>query len=174
MFKANSGRDGARRETRARKVSQRMAIVDENTREQAAKSRLEALENDNDEPANDFFGLDEEDDEFVMESSDEDTDMGRKSKKKKAGSKRKTRGQRSDNRGHRTFQRLLEESDLAASEGPNYLTSKAKPSTIAAARKFCSVCGLTAPYTCPRCGTRFCSRKCSTVHLETRCLKFMA
>ena len=27
-------------------------------------------------------------------------------------------------------------------------------------------------YTCPRCGMRFCSRKCSGTHAETRCLRF--
>jgi zinc finger HIT domain-containing protein 1 len=27
-------------------------------------------------------------------------------------------------------------------------------------------------YTCPRCGMRFCSRKCSGTHADTRCLRF--
>lgn len=108
-----------RRETRARKVSQRMAIVDESTRQQvgapgpaplwvsppvphhpcytqrlrcplcyptlpphcptaacllqAAQSRLDALEQDNPDDGGDPFGLlDDDDDEFVMQDSDQD------------------------------------------------------------------------------------------------------
>lgn len=111
-----AGASGAtRRETRSRKVSQRMAIVDESTRKQvgrgmvaqqeeqhsmpqcyatagflspptyaasaciasclpqAVQSRLDALENDNADDAPDPFGLaDGDDDEFVMQDSDED------------------------------------------------------------------------------------------------------
>jgi hypothetical protein len=35
------------------------------------QSRLDALENDNEEAAADMFGLDDADEEFVLESSDE-------------------------------------------------------------------------------------------------------
>lgn len=40
-------------------------------------------------------------------------------------------------------------------------------------RHLCSVCGYRAPYTCARCGAYYCSRRCSGLHAETRCLKFM-
>ena len=43
----------------------------------------------------------------------------------------------------------------------------------AAPRRWCSVCGFAAPYKCVRCGSRFCTRKCYAVHMETRCLKFV-
>lgn len=39
-------------------------------------------------------------------------------------------------------------------------------------RHFCSVCGFEAPYTCKKCGMRFCSVSCNETHSETRCLKF--
>ena len=29
-------------------------------------------------------------------------------------------------------------------------------------------------YKCVRCGSRYCSKRCFTVHTETRCLKFMS
>lgn len=35
-----------------------------------------------------------------------------------------------------------------------------------------SLCSFTAPYTCTRCGMRFCSTKCNNMHQETRCLKW--
>ena len=75
----------------------------------------------------------------------------------------------------RTFNALLEQSfiDRAPSDVPTYLTAAAGPSTSSAPRKFCSVCGFVAPYGCARCGMRFCSKKCSAVHAETRCLKMV-
>eukprot|EP00879_Flechtneria_rotunda_P018795 GHRR01019728.1.p1 GENE.GHRR01019728.1~~GHRR01019728.1.p1 ORF type:complete len:234 (+),score=31.97 GHRR01019728.1:13-714(+) len=111
MYKQGGG--PGRRETRARKVSQRMAVVDESTRRQAAQSRLDALENDNPDDVPDPFGLDEDDDEFLMaESDDEEVDVGRKTRKKKTATKRKTRGALTDGRVTKTFQRLLEEVGL--------------------------------------------------------------
>eukprot|EP00878_Enallax_costatus_P011645 GHUV01012154.1.p1 GENE.GHUV01012154.1~~GHUV01012154.1.p1 ORF type:complete len:178 (+),score=32.36 GHUV01012154.1:254-787(+) len=176
MFKPAGGPPG-RRETRARKVSQRMAVVDDSTRQQAAQNRLDALENDNPDDAPDPFGLavDEDDDEFVMaESEDEEVEVGRKTRKKKSV-KRKTRGALSDGRAPKSFQRLLEESGIldAPSGSVNYLTAAAGPSVCHVARKFCSVCGYISTYTCARCGSKYCSRKCYTVHTETRCLKFV-
>eukprot|EP00879_Flechtneria_rotunda_P010884 GHRR01011374.1.p1 GENE.GHRR01011374.1~~GHRR01011374.1.p1 ORF type:complete len:247 (+),score=40.53 GHRR01011374.1:13-753(+) len=175
MYKQGGG--PGRRETRARKVSQRMAVVDESTRRQAAQSRLDALENDNPDDVPDPFGLDEDDDEFLMaESDDEEVDVGRKTRKKKTATKRKTRGALTDGRVTKTFQRLLEESGVEdePADSVNYLTAAAGPSVCYKPRKFCSVCGFISTYTCARCGSRYCSRKCFTVHTETRCLKFMA
>eukprot|EP00775_Hariotina_reticulata_P007386 gene7386-7595_t len=176
-FITRQGGGPPRRETRARKVSQRMAIVDESTRQQAAQSRLDALEQDNPDDAADVFGLDEDDDEFVMaDSSDDEVEVGRKTRKRKSGAKRKTRGSLADGRAPKSFQRLLEESGMQ-DEPPssiNYLSAAAGPSVAYVPRKFCSVCGFMSMYTCARCGSRYCSRKCFTVHTETRCLKFMA
>lgn len=70
----------------------------------------------------------------------------------------------------------LEEAELERlPEGtPSYLTAAVGPARTAAPRKFCSVCGDVSTYTCTRCGSRFCSRRCHAVHTETRCLKFTA
>lgn len=169
--------DGTRRSTRSKKVSERMSVVDEASRQQAAQARLDALENDNDVP--DAFGLgDDEDDEFVLnEDDDEDHEpIGKKrGKKARAGVKRKiTRGAQ-DRWGPRTFTRLLEESGLESDNSgkPNYLTAAAGPPQHAAPRKFCSVCGSSSTYTCARCGLRYCCKRCYVTHTETRCLKFM-
>ena len=70
----------------------------------------------------------------------------------------------------------LEEAELERlPEGaPSYLTAAVGPPTTAAPRKFCSVCGDVSSYTCTRCGSRYCGRRCHAVHTETRCLKFLA
>ncbi|PNH02833.1 Zinc finger HIT domain-containing protein 1 [Tetrabaena socialis] len=163
------------RALRERKVSQRMAVVDDATRQQAAQARLDALENDNEQAA-DPFGMASDDDDFNLEEDDEDEDVGGKKGKgrKKAVLKRKLRSVATDRRGPKNFGRLLEEAELdrLPAGKPNYLTAAAGPSKTSAPRKFCSVCGNSSGYTCARCGSRYCCRKCYTVHTETRCLKF--
>jgi len=77
----------------------------------------------------------------------------------------------------RSFAILLEESGLlekhgAPDEKANYLTVAADRATTSTRRKFCSVCGNASRYTCVRCGSLFCCRRCNTTHQETRCLKF--
>ena len=57
---------------------------------------------------------------------------------------------------------------------PSYVTAVVAPPRAAAPRHFCSVCGQLAKYTCTRCASRYCSRRCNTTHTETRCLKFIA
>ncbi|GFR39715.1 hypothetical protein Agub_g195, partial [Astrephomene gubernaculifera] len=164
MAGQRAGNAPARRALRERKVSQRMAVVDDATRQQAAQARLDALENDN-EQAGDPFGLASDDDEFVLEDEEEEEEVGGKKgkgRKKSGGVKRKLRGVASDRRGPKTFARLLEEAELdrLPPGKPSYLTAAARPSTTSAARKFCSVCGNTSGYTCARCGSRYCCRKC--------------
>eukprot|EP00906_Rhabdomonas_costata_P007004 RCo010124 len=38
-------------------------------------------------------------------------------------------------------------------------------------RKFCSICGFFGPYTCTKCGSRFCCLRCKAIHDEQRCMK---
>ncbi|KAG2448445.1 hypothetical protein HYH02_006337 [Chlamydomonas schloesseri] len=162
-----------RRALRERKVSQRMAVVDETTRLQAAQARLDALENDND-AGGEAFGMASDDEEFNLEDEEEEEEVGGKKKKgKKAGGKRKLRGA-GDRRGPKNFARLLDDAELdrLPASKASYLTTAVRPSTTSAMRKFCSVCGNVSGYTCARCGSKYCCRKCYTVHTETRCLKF--
>lgn len=58
--------------------------------------------------------------------------------------------------------------------GPNYVTAAAPPPKTVSRRKFCSICGSFSKYTCVRCGSLYCSARCSTVHVETRCLAFLS
>ncbi len=117
---------------------------------------------------------------MLTEEEEEET-IGSKAKKRKkskvGGGMRKTRGMISGTtRGPKGFKDWLEESELdRLPEGePSYLTAAAGPPKTRSARKLCSVCGVFSNYTCTRCGTKFCSIRCHTVHSETRCLKFMA
>ncbi|KAL3144050.1 hypothetical protein ABBQ32_003850 [Trebouxia sp. C0010 RCD-2024] len=102
-----------------------------------------------------------------------------KSRGKKRGKlirTRKTRGMLADKqKGPKSFAVMLEEAELdqLPPEVPSYLTAAVGPSKTASTRKWCSVCGNFSPYTCPRCGSAFCSKKCYPVHIETRCLKFV-
>eukprot|EP00897_Mesotaenium_endlicherianum_P007188 jgi/Mesen1/6498/ME000332S05505 len=96
------------------------------------------------------------------------------------GPKRKTRQakaleRQAGKKAARTFAEVLQEARLEAlpPHVPSYLTAAVGPPSAAASRQFCSVCGFSAPYTCTRCGARFCSCKCRTVHADTRCLKFV-
>lgn len=78
--------------------------------------------------------------------------------------------------GPRTLARMLEEAAEQQPGGaaPGLMTSAPAPSARFSARRFCGVCGFAAPYTCSRCGARYCCRRCYGIHSETRCLKFMA
>mmetsp|Transcript_36510 Transcript_36510/g.103123 ORF Transcript_36510/g.103123 Transcript_36510/m.103123 type:complete len:177 (+) Transcript_36510:441-971(+) len=166
--RATLPKDGPRKSNRARKVSQAMQRVDAEEQQHAVQARLDALENDNVEEAG-AFGLASDDEEYVIEGSSDEGGGTRKRKGKTKGRKNSKRHDRP-----KMFSALLEEADLEnqIDDGPNYLTAAAGPPSSFASRKFCSVCGFTAPYTCTRCRSRFCSRKCKTVHAETRCLKF--
>jgi len=101
----------------------------------------------------------------------------RKKKKRIDGGMRKTRGMIAERtRGPKGFKDWLEEAELdRLPEGePSYLTAVVGPPQTRSARKLCSVCGDVSSYTCTRCGAKYCSLKCYTVHMDTRCLKFMA
>lgn len=170
-----------KRSLRSRKVSERMAVVDQAERKRVVQARLAALEEDN-HREEDFGAGGSDDEEFEMpqEGSDAEEASASKRKKKKVkvgGGMRKTRGMIAEKaKGPKTFRDFLEESELERlPEGtPSYLTAAVGPPRAVAPRKFCSVCGDLSVYTCTRCGSRYCSRRCHAVHTETRCLKFMA
>ena len=150
---------------------------------QAMAARLEALESD--AAQQDTFAVGNSDDEeFILrddsEEDEEEGGGGGKRRKKKArvdGGMRKTRGMIADKaRGPKGFRDWLDEAALdQLPEGePSYLTAAVGPPRTRSARPLCSVCGDFCEYTCTRCGSRYCSIRCSTVHTETRCLKFIA
>ncbi|CAK9269815.1 unnamed protein product [Sphagnum jensenii] len=57
---------------------------------------------------------------------------------------------------------------------PSYLRAAVGPPSVGARRHFCGVCGYLAPYTCTVCGAWFCCSRCQTLHIDTRCQKFLA
>lgn len=104
----------------------------------------------------------------------------RKKKRRKGGpsmgvgAQRRTRAGLLETKGPKTFMALLEEAelDLLPRDEPSYASAAVQASKVASSRPWCTVCGFQAPYTCTRCSSRFCSRKCYALHSETRCLKF--
>ncbi len=179
--------------SRQRHVSQALRKVDGAGREAATRARLDALERDalpDDDEANNGG---DDDEEFVVEEPKLDGAMTKIVAKKKTSSKKgggfgkgraKTRDRESNKGGGgggasaktmRTFNQLLEANalDEAPVGIPTYTTIAAGPPSSGAPRKFCSVCGFPSPYTCSRCGMRFCCRKCNQIHSETRCLKML-
>lgn len=157
-------------------MSTRVAAVTDADRRSAVNARLEALETDHDAAPT----FQDSDEEFQLDDSDEEEpELGRSRGKKKGKltRTRKTRGMLADKqKGPKSFAVMLEEAELdqLPPEVPTYLTAAVGPSRTASARKWCSVCSNPSSYTCTRCGSFFCSKKCYPVHIETRCLKFVA
>ncbi|GFH20658.1 zinc finger HIT domain-containing protein 1 [Haematococcus lacustris] len=110
MFRTAARLDSAagRRNLRERKVSQRMAVVDDSARQLAVQSRLDALEADN-EVVEDALAA-----AGKVAVSGKRKRSSKKGAAASAGPKRKTRGMAGaagpgGTRGPRTFARLLEE-----------------------------------------------------------------
>ncbi|KAA8494632.1 Zinc finger HIT domain-containing protein 1 [Porphyridium purpureum] len=182
---------------RKRKIAPRvlLAQVDESARLEARQRRLDALESD------DVVAAGENDDEYEPDHASEDdysddavvgAIVGKSKKKSKANSKPSkaasvsTTQKKQPSRQKQPVRRaieafnvpldlvLAEEAKRAAVEGTTECTyehARALPSRFPA-RRICSVCGFQAPYTCVRCGSRFCTVQCGVTHDETRCLKF--
>ena len=164
-----------------------MAVVDSAERARANKARLNALEDD----AHDMSDIDEEDEEFVLDS-DEDSDGSadssdkpKKRKKKKKPAKRKKGSKVARTSRHRGTisgsQKLKSLQDWIDQDGleeypeyeATYLTAVAGPARTRSSRTFCRVCGQVSKYCCVRCGTKYCCMRCGTIHNETRCLRFV-
>ena len=171
--------------SRQRHIAHALRKVDDAGRDAATRARLDALERDalpDDDEANNGG---DDDEEFVVEEPKLDGAMTKIVAKKKTSSKKGGKGRatrdRESNKGAasaktmRTFNQLLEANalDEAPVGIPTYTTIAAGPPSSGAPRKFCSVCGFPSPYTCSRCGMRFCCRKCNQIHSETRCLKML-
>eukprot|EP00700_Malawimonas_jakobiformis_P003510 EC726298.1.p1 GENE.EC726298.1~~EC726298.1.p1 ORF type:complete len:170 (+),score=24.38 EC726298.1:98-607(+) len=101
---------------------------------------------------------------FELEDDDVQLSVGARQKKKKLKSKKKT---------VKSLATVIQESEFEQwpPHIPNYTTVAAGP-PLTVPRHFSSVCDGLAPYTCPRCGMRFCSQRCLGAHRDTRCLKF--
>lgn len=144
-------------------------------------ARLSALEDDSAHANANLLAHDSGDEDFILreesDEGDEPSSANKRTKKKRVdGGMRKTRGMIADKtRGPKNLRDWIEEAELdELSTEPNYLTAVTGPPKTMAPRKFCSVCGSMSPYTCTRCGSRFCSVRCSIIHTDTRCLKFIS
>lgn len=170
---------GERRSTRQRTVSAALSVV--GTAERAAKvqRRLAALERDADggDPAG-GAGANEDDEEYDGEAAIAAELAGIAQyvqlSKPTGPTKRKTRGmvEAKKKRAVKPFLDVLEDArlHLVPRGVATYATATARPPKASAPRRLCSVCGSAGPAACPRCGARYCSRRCATTHTETRCI----
>ncbi|CAN0363103.1 unnamed protein product [Pylaiella littoralis] len=155
-------------------LSKSMRVVDEETRKQVKDARLEALEADN--YTEDQGG--DQDDEFALDEDDDrgDRQRGRSRVGKAPSNKGKNKGEKDvwKERKFKSLHQVLYEltNELCVYTGGATALTIEAPMSKQPPRAFCSVCGYHGLYTCTRCGSRFCSSKCSEQHKETRCLKF--
>ena len=93
----------------------------------------------------------------------------------RAGGATKTRAARAEKRGPKPLADILEEDGLTRGcvPPPHWVSASLGPAPTPP-RWWCSMCGLPAKYTCPRCRSRTCGRRCGAAHAETRCLKFVS
>lgn len=156
---------------RLRKLSRAVRVVDAETRRLALDARLEALEADNyvEEAAEG-----EGDEDYFSEDEGAAGGGAARAKKRAAGPAGGAGGGAGAGGRERVkplSQVLLESGLDVHSSTPNYFTAAAAPSKLPA-RAMCSVCGFAAPYTCTRCGSKYCDSRCLRQHKEDRCLTF--
>ncbi|CAM9653167.1 unnamed protein product [Sphacelaria rigidula] len=120
----------------------------------------------------------EQDDEFGLDEDDErvGAQRARRSGKPLTGKLKKGEKDPWKERKFKSLHQVLYEltADLCVYPGGATALSIEAPVSKKPPTPFCSVCGYHGLYTCTRCGSRFCSSKCSEQHKETRCLKFAA
>ncbi|RHZ68228.1 hypothetical protein Glove_296g63 [Diversispora epigaea] len=150
----------------SKKIDRRTVVLDQTTRNKNIQHHLNELERDNYAEVPEL--------EIVSgtmtkprRTVEVDTSQNRKTK---ARSKKELLRQLSVKR---NLNALLEESkiDQFPPNIPTYLTVAAGKSRFPP-RKFCSVCGFLANYSCKTCGMKYCSVKCLETHEETRCMKY--
>ncbi|CAN8061658.1 unnamed protein product [Agarophyton chilense] len=181
--RSSNPEEGTTRGKRKREVANRVKHVDFSVIQEVRNRRLEALENDNYAAEQEAFLLDGEDEyEPGMESEEEMAGRKRPSRGRKRKQRRRKRGLKDNRteakgagveRWNKPTHVAIKEEDLSAR--PKKMVPWAQmivSSSSRPPRHFCSTCGYSAPYTCTRCFTRFCSVRCNEVHQETRCLKF--
>jgi zinc finger HIT domain-containing protein 1 len=161
---AQDGGAAARRSERSRKKTN--YLVDAATREMVREAALAALEQENEaEDTAAVLGAVVDDEETMP--------VGAASRRPAARGTRAAQSLASASKlkaKPKTLEQLLAEDSAPP---PNYRSAAARPS-CRPPRRFCASCGFPAPYTCVRCGTRFCSLACDETHQATRCLKFIS
>lgn len=90
--------------------------------------------------------------------------------KGEANSSRRNTRALEQRKGVRSLEEILANSPTPEGGAPSHAGAQTKAPKILAPKRLCSVCGFKAPYSCSRCGARFCCRKCNATHQETRCL----
>lgn len=178
------------RTTRKRKTSDRVQTLNAQDLQLVRRRHLESLEDDNHAARNEAETLANEQEYDPEIGSDDDTFGIHRGSKRRSNTKKKrlrstgsangSRGKREGAKGiekwNKSLAQALEEEGEDDGEG---LVARVRwrdidgRESLRPRRKFCSVCGYQANYTCTQCLVRFCSVTCGNLHRETRCLKFI-
>jgi HIT zinc finger. len=161
-----------RNSLRTKKINQALKVVDEESRNYVLQTKLEALESDYYESPN-RLAEDASEDEYDFEKDIEGTDKTKKKIRKRAKNPKKKSRRESYVVRNLNLKKTLKEEGLENPDldFPNFVNSRVSRPRYPG-RKFCSICGNTSSYTCPRCGEKYCSRKCHDVHKDVKCLRF--
>jgi len=162
-----------RNSLRSKKINQALKVVDQEARDYVLQSKLETLESDYYESPNRLAEDNSEDDyDFEGDGDNSKTKKKNKSKKRLKALKKKSKRESYVARNLNLQKTIKEEGlDNLELEYPNFVNTKVE-SSLYPKRKFCSICGNNSCYNCPRCGERYCSARCHTIHKEIMCLKF--
>eukprot|EP00177_Eucheuma_denticulatum_P005406 GFKZ01009831.1.p1 GENE.GFKZ01009831.1~~GFKZ01009831.1.p1 ORF type:complete len:192 (-),score=22.19 GFKZ01009831.1:652-1227(-) len=178
------------RSTRKRKTSDRVQTLSPQDVALARRRHLDSLEDDNHAARHEAETLANEQEYDPELGSDDDAFGVRRGSKRRANTKKKRlrsagaanggRGKREGVKGiekwNKSLAQALEEEGDEEMDGLMGRVRWAEiegRESLKPRRKFCSVCGYQANYTCTQCLVRFCSVTCGNLHRETRCLKFI-
>jgi hypothetical protein len=100
---------------------------------------------------------DDDDDDNFVPNEDGELVLAPSSKKKKSSSTKKKKNLKPV-LAPKSFKSLMEVGEAVDYEAAAF------PDSVLPVRKFCCVCGLLAPYRCPRCSQCFCCIKCDETH----------
>jgi len=169
---------------RKRRLVEKVRVVDDTTRRDIQARWLGTLDSDGhgvSAPADTAADDDDYNPLLDQDNDDGDVAVGRPAKRARQVPKRKSRAaappSKTQVKGLARFNKpmvdVLRDDDPAEYPPgrPTFEQITARPSLLPS-RPLCTVCGYHAPYTCVRCGARFCSLKCSKTHEDTRCLKW--
>ncbi|EGC31457.1 hypothetical protein DICPUDRAFT_156709 [Dictyostelium purpureum] len=153
---------------RKSQLSKRFRVDNEEDRrllkEKVVNSRLEQLENDNEQSIN----INEDNDDDYQEEEEDLVYTTPVNKRRQSIAREKKKNEKKSM--NLNFNEVLEKSYLETypDHVPTYISVQSKPSSFPQ-RHFCSICGYIGSYTCKQCSSRYCCEKCYGVHSETRC-----
>eukprot|EP01016_Furgasonia_blochmanni_P048475 TRINITY_DN7224_c0_g2_i1.p2 TRINITY_DN7224_c0_g2~~TRINITY_DN7224_c0_g2_i1.p2 ORF type:complete len:199 (+),score=73.89 TRINITY_DN7224_c0_g2_i1:70-597(+) len=162
-----------RHSKRQKQLSAGMRVVDIDTRKYVTQTKIDALESDFYDSPNRLAEDKSDEEDFVQESDETKTDTKKAIRKIKKRVIKKRVKKDVHLRKNLNLKKMIKDEGLENNESklPHFINARMTEPSIPS-RKFCSICGNFAGYTCPRCGEKYCGLKCFDIHKEVMCLKY--